>query len=142
MICKLKRFPMQLGIGLDRLFFCKATSPKLARRQIFVGMLCSIWFPSRYNLCRLFIPLIVDGMVPLKLLSLSASTLKFLKAPIPFGIGPFMLHDSVRNRGRELERFPTESCRRLEKGFLLITKEQKIGYIGQYITKISDLGQY
>ena len=96
MICKLKRFAMRLGIGQDRLFFCKAISSNLARRQIFVGMLCSSWFPCRYNLCRLFIPLIVDGMVPLKLLSLSVSMFKFLKAPIPFGIGPFMLHDSAK----------------------------------------------
>ena len=58
-----------------------------------MGMLCSSWFPSRYNLCRLFIPLIVDGMVPLRLLLLSVSMFKFLKAQIPFGIGPFMLHD-------------------------------------------------
>ena len=60
-----------------------------------MGMFCSSWLPSRYNLCRLFIPLIVDGMVLLKLLSLNASMLKFLKAPIPFGMGPFMLHDSM-----------------------------------------------
>ena len=85
---------MQLGIG-PNILFCKAISPKLARRQISVGMLCSSWLPSKYNLCMLFIPLIVDGMVPIKSLSLSLSIFKFLKEPIPFGIGPFMLHDSV-----------------------------------------------
>ena len=81
-----------------------------------MGMLCSSWLPSRYNLCRLFIPLFVDGMVPLKLLSLSKGKFKFLKESIPFGIGPFMFHDSGRNSWRELERFPTESGRMLEKG--------------------------
>ena len=60
-----------------------------------MGMLCSSWLPSRYYLCRLFIPLIVDGMVPQRLMSLSASMFKFLKAPIPFGIEPLMLHESV-----------------------------------------------
>ena len=48
-----------------------------------MGMLCLSWLPSRYNLCGLFIPLIIDGMVPLKFLSLT-SKFKFLKEAIPF----------------------------------------------------------
>ena len=62
-----------------------------------MGILCSSWLPSRYNLYRFFILLIVDGMVPLKLLALNASTFKFLKEPIPIGIGLFMLHGCAIN---------------------------------------------
>ncbi|KAK3032244.1 LOW QUALITY PROTEIN: hypothetical protein RJ639_035537 [Escallonia herrerae] len=69
---KLMRFPMQPGIDPESLLLWISISPKFFKRQISSGMDPSTSLPSRYNLCSISIPPIVDGIVPLSLLFVSS----------------------------------------------------------------------